>query len=119
MVYRIIFRDLKYLADQCAVHTKKRESIQQEIWARMILYNISFIMAHHVVNHKPKVKGKDRKYSYAINKKMAIQHRKRKGGHPPDLETLISQELLPIRPIRKCKRHVKSQTLVCFNYRFS
>lgn len=35
----------------------------------MILYNISFIMANHVVNYKPKVKGKDRKYSYAINKK--------------------------------------------------
>ena len=35
----------------------------------MILYNISFIMAHHVVNHKPKEKGKNRKYSYAINKK--------------------------------------------------
>ena len=120
------FRDLKYAADLCAVHAKKRESIQQEIWARMILYNISFIMAHHVVNHKPKVKGKDRKYFYAINKKMAIhhcrnyiRHRKRKGGHPPDLETLISQDILPIRPNRKCKRHVKSQTLVCFNYRFS
>lgn len=63
------FRDLKYAANLCAVHAKKRESIQQEIWARMILYNISFIMAHHVVNHKPKVKGKDKKYSYAINKK--------------------------------------------------
>ena len=69
MVYRIIFRDLKYLADQCAVHTKKRESIQQEIWARMILYNISFIMAHHIINKKPKGKGKKKKYSYAINKK--------------------------------------------------
>ena len=54
------FRDLKYSADLCAVHAKKRESIQQEIWARMILYNISFIMAHHVVNHKPKEKGKKR-----------------------------------------------------------
>ena len=68
------FRDLKYAVNLCAVHAKKRESIQQEIWARMILYNISFIMAHHVVNHKPKVKGKDKKYSYAINKKMAIHH---------------------------------------------
>ena len=92
----------------------------------MILYNISFIMAHHIINKKPKGKGKEKKYSYAINKnevihhcRYFIQHRKRKGGHPPDLETLISQELLPIRPIRKCKRHVKSQTLVCFNYRFS
>ncbi|MCR0136717.1 hypothetical protein MKA29_11940, partial [[Clostridium] innocuum] len=79
--------------DLCAVHAKKRESIQQEIWARMILYNISFIMAHHIINKKPKGKGKKKKYSYAINKKKAIhhcryfiQHYKRKGGHPPDLE---------------------------------
>ncbi|MCR0233580.1 IS4/IS5 family transposase, partial [[Clostridium] innocuum] len=99
---------------------------QQEIWARMILYNISFIMAHHIINKKPKGKGKKKKYSYAINKKMAIhhcryfiQHYKRKGGHPPDLETLISQDILPIRQNRKCKRLMKSQTLVCFNYRFS
>ena len=120
------FRDLKYSADLCAVHAKKRESIQQEIWARMILYNISFIMAHHIINKKQKGKGKKKKYSYAINKKMAIhhcryfiQHYKRKGGHPPDLETLISQDILPIRQNRKCKRLVKSQTLVCFNYRFS
>ena len=39
----------------------------------MILYNISFIMAHHIINKKPKGKGK-KKYSYAINKKMAIHH---------------------------------------------
>ena len=120
------FRDLKYSADLCAVHAKKRESIQQEIWARMILYHISFIIAHHIINKKPKGKGKKKKYSYAINKKMAIhhcryfiQHYKRKGGHPPDLETLISQDILPIRQNRKCKRLMKSQTLVCFNYRFS
>ena len=35
----------------------------------MILYNISFIMAHHIINKKPKGKGKKKKYSYAINKK--------------------------------------------------
>ncbi|MCR0213239.1 IS4 family transposase, partial [[Clostridium] innocuum] len=52
------FRDLKFSADLCAVHAKKRESIQQEIWARMILYNISFIMAHHIINKKPKGKWK-------------------------------------------------------------
>ena len=120
------FRDLKYSADLCAVHAKKRESIKQEIWARMILYNISLIMVHHVIDNKSEDKDKKKKYSYAINKKMAlhhcryyIQHRKRKDGHPPDLETLISQDLLPIRPNRKSKRHVKQQSLVCFNYRFS
>lgn len=50
----LAFRDLKYSANLCTLRAKKRQSIQQEIWARMILYNISFIVAHHVVNKKPK-----------------------------------------------------------------
>ena len=34
----VSFRDLKYSVGRYAVHAKKRDSIQQEIWARMILY---------------------------------------------------------------------------------
>ena len=44
---------------------------------------------------------------------------KRKGGVPPDLEKLLLDELLPIRPDRLDPRKVKHQSVVCFNYRFS
>lgn len=63
----ISFRHLKYSANLFAIHAKKRLNIQQEIWARMILYNMSFILIMHVENEK--INNKDRKteYKYAIN----------------------------------------------------
>jgi len=42
------FRNLKYSSDLSTQHAKKRRSIQQEIWARIILYNLSFIIIHHI-----------------------------------------------------------------------
>ena len=91
----------------------------------MILYNISFIMAHHIINKSQRERVR-KKYSYAINKKwryiiVAILSSiiKEKAVTRLILKTLISQDILPIRQNRKCKRLMKSQTLVCFNYRFS
>ena len=44
---------------------------------------------------------------------------KRKGGDPPDLESLIASQILPIRPDRHYSRNVRSQPYVSFGYRFS
>ena len=115
------FRHLKYSADLCAQHAKKRSSIQQEIWARLLFYNLSMIILHH---HWEQTGKHRRKYSYLINRTRAIHLirdtlRKRKGGHPPDLEALLAAELLPVRPGRRDIRKVKTQSFVCFNYRFS
>lgn len=65
----VSFRDLKYSADLCAIHAKKRESIKQEIWARMILYNISFIMAHHVIDNKSEDKDNKKSIPIRLTKK--------------------------------------------------
>jgi hypothetical protein len=117
----ISFRNLKYSADLNVQHAKKRKSIQQEIWARLILYNLSFIIIHHIWEKS----SKDRKkYCYVINKTRAIHLvrqvlSKRKGGHPPDLEALVKAELLPVRPGRSDLRKIKHHSFVCFNYRFS
>ena len=35
------FRELKYAIGLSALHSKKRESIKQEIYARLLLYNFS------------------------------------------------------------------------------
>lgn len=117
----ISFRHLKYSADLSAVHAKKRNSIQQEIWARMILYNLSCIIINHIASHKKK---KRTKHEYVINKTRAIHLirdilLKRKGGRPPNLEDLILQELLPLRPGRADPRNIKPHSVVSFNYRFS
>lgn len=115
------FRNLKYSADLNTQHARKRKSIQQEIWARIILYNLSFIIIHHI--WKKASKGR-KKYGYIINKTRAIHLvrqalSKRKGGHPPDLEALVKAELLPVRPGRSDLRKIEPHSFVCFNYRFS
>ena len=120
----ISFRHLKYSADLSAVHARKRSSILQEIWARAILYNFSFIIIQELAKRKAGRKRKKRKYEYVINKTRAIHLirdllLKRKGGHPPDLEGLISNEILPLRPGRSDPRKVRPQSVIPFNYRFS
>ena len=117
----ISFRHLKYSADLCAVHARKRSSIQQEIWARAILYNFCFIIIRELAKRKS---PKKRRYIYVINKTRAIHLirdllLKRKGGAPPNLEALISNETLPLRPGRSDPRKVRPQSVIGFNYRFS
>ena len=68
----ISFRHLKYSADLSAVHARKRSSILQEIWARAILYNFSFIIIQELAKRKAGRKRKKRKYEYVINKTRAI-----------------------------------------------
>lgn len=119
----ISFRHLKYSADLSAVHARKRPSILQEIWARAILYNFCFVIIRELARHKSN--KRKRKYEYVINKTRAIHLIRdlliiRKGGSPPpDLEALISQETLPLRPGRCDPRNVRTQSVISFNYRFS
>ena len=115
----ISFRHLKYSADLSAIHARNRNSIRQEIWARLLLYNLCMIMIQESIKHK----SKSLKYVYTVNITRCIHIirdlAKRKGGIPPDLEKLVLNELLPIRPDRLDPRKVKPQSVVCFNYRFS
>nr|MCR4950670.1 transposase [Solobacterium sp.] len=119
----ISFRHLKYSADLSAVHARKRSSILQEIWARAILYNFSFVIIRELA--KRKSNKKKRKYVYVINKTRAIHLIRdlliiRKGGSPPpDPEALILKETLPLRPGRSDPRKVRPQSVIGFNYRFS
>ena len=65
--------------------------------------------------------SKKRKYLYQLNYTRAIHICRffltiRKGA-PPDVEFLISRELLPVRPGRSDPRKVKFQSAVSFLYR--
>lgn len=115
----ISFRHLKYSVDLSSLHSRIRNSIRQEIWARILLYNLCMIMIMEAIKYK----SKSMKYVYTLNITRCIHIirnlAKRKGGIPPDLEKLLLNELLPIRPDRLDPRKVKPQSVVCFNYRFS
>lgn len=111
------FRELKYAIGLSALHSKKRESIKQEIYARLILYNFSQRIIQSI-----KLKKQNRKYLYQVNFTRAFhiirEFLRKKSGKPLNLELLIANEILPIRPSRSNIRNLNHKDVVCFNYRF-
>ena len=111
-------REVKYALGLNALHSKKRKLIQQEIYARFILYNF----CQRVVQVIKIPKSERRKYIYQINFTRSyhiIRHYlTKKGGKIPPIEYLIAKEILPILPDRIYARNVKPKTVVCFNYRY-
>ncbi|MGF7050822.1 hypothetical protein J2T13_005372 [Paenibacillus sp. DS2015] len=114
------FRALKYTVGLTNFHAKKRESITQEIFARMIMYNFAEMMTSHVV-----ISQMDKRHSYQVNFTVAVhvcRHflRSRDDEPPPDVEALIRKNILPIRPIRlgqENTRKIRYKSAVSFVYR--
>ena len=111
------FRELKYAVGLTSFHSKKREYIIQEIWARLILYNFCEIITAHVTIEKC-----TKKHTYQINYTFAIHIcryflSKMAEKSPPDVEALISKEILPVRPGRHDPRKVDHKKAVSFLYR--
>lgn len=98
------FRQLKYTIGLNNFHAKKPEYVKQEIWARLIAYNLIEIIASHAV---PSNKGT--KHVYQINFSAAA-HICRIFLHLPvekdlmDVMALIQKHLLPIRTERQFPR---------------
>ena len=111
------FRELKYAIGLSALHSKKRELIKQEIYARLILYNFS-----QRVIQKIQLKKQKRKYIYQVNFTRAFhiirEFLRKKSGKPLHVESLIAKEILPVRPNRSNIRKSKTKAFVFFNYRF-
>ena len=111
------FRHLKYSIGLLYFHSKKIESIEQEIWARLILYNYSMAVVLNIGERKT-----HSRYSCKPNITNAIQVCRRFlklciDESPPDVEQLISGVLLPIRPDRNSPRKRTTQRPRKFNYR--
>ena len=111
------FRDIKYAAGLLFFHSKKRELLLQEIYAKLIVYNFSELITGSIV-----VEKKDRKYDYKINFSVAIaicvEFLRRPPVSPPmDVVTLIGRELVPIRPDRHNPRYLRARTATTFLYR--
>lgn len=114
------FRELKYAVGLNGFHAKNRNSIKQEIYAKLLFYNFSERIIRKV---KPRLSRKKRKYAYAINSTRAFHNiriylkRKRGGKKPPDIETIIANDIEPIRPGRSDPRKVRKQSPIFFIYR--
>ncbi len=112
------FRELKHIIGAMNFHSKKREYIEIEVWARLLLYNFcSIITGRIIVNHK------GTKHKYQVNFSVAYKAchyflRFRGKEHPPNIEGLIGKNILPIRPDRNFARQHRFRVPVSFTYRF-
>ena len=113
------FRELKYTVGLINFHSKIRESIVQEVFARIIMYNFAEMITTHVVISKSGAK-----HVHQVNFTVAIHVCRQfmrvcfwNHGHLPDVEALIAKNTLPVRPDRSNKRKMRSQTVVSFLYR--
>lgn len=101
------FRDLKYPLCLKAFHSQKYEYIIQEVWARAILYNFCSEIAMAV-----EIPEKKRKYVYQVNYSEAIKicrdFLRIHDGTTLDVEGLIAQNILPVRPGRTFPRQALS-----------
>jgi hypothetical protein len=114
------FRDLKHTLGATNFHSSRFEYIEQELWARMILYNVCSIMTSHVVIKR----DAGRRHVYKVNFSVAIRicHNFIRLGPdraPPEVEALIGANLLPVRPGRKYNRQHRFRLPSSFTYRFS
>jgi hypothetical protein len=111
------FRHLKHTIGTDNFHSKIVESIELEIWARLILFNFCAIIAMLVVVGK-----KNNKYDYQVNFAMAMKichHFIRMGEREPipDVLGLIGSFTLPVRPGRSFHRRNRLRTPLSFCYR--
>lgn len=93
------------------------ESVKEEIYAKLILYNFCELITGAIV-----VEKKDRKYSYRINFSIAIaictEFLRRSCASPPiDVIALIGRQLIAVRPDRRNPRYLRSRTATTFQYR--
>jgi len=116
------FRELKYLIGLANFHSKKREFIAQEIFARLVMYNFVSIITVAVI-----IPTSGKKHDYRVNFSHAVivcrQFLRLRNNEPPlNVETLLKKCLTPIRPNRNGQvgtRKNTSKAPFSFIYRIS
>lgn len=113
------FRTLKYTIGLSYYHSKKRECIEQEVFARMIMYNLVEMITSNV-----DIPQEDKRYHYKANFTIATLVCRNfmqswNNAPPPDVEAVIRKNILPFRPDRTFKRNIRSQSVASFFYRLA
>ena len=111
------FRDLKYTIGLSNFHSKKAEFVAQEVFARLILYNLCELVALHAAFTK-----RSKAHAYQLNFSAAVHIFRQAFSlspnvSPPDVILLIRRFLLPVRPNRSDHRKIKIGSSVSFIYR--
>lgn len=112
------FRDLKHTIGLENFHSKRAEFITQEVFARLILYNLCELVATHAA-----IFCRTASHVYQLNFSAAVHIVRhalfflKPDASPPDVVTLIHKYLLPLRPDRSDPRKVRLRSSVSFLYR--
>ena len=96
-------------------HSKKVMCIHQEIYAHLIMYNFAEMITSHVV-----IENKQRKYTYKANFSVAAHMCRlfyQGKTTSPNLETIISRNIIPVRPDRHRERKLTVKVFHGFLYR--
>ena len=112
------FRELKYALSLLHFHSKKKDLMMQEIFARLTMYNFSHMITSQL---KPEVKpGKKhaRQINHTYAAKICKEYFRNKIG-PSHLKALILRHTLPIRPDRHYERKANKKQPRTFHYRIS
>ncbi len=112
------FCTLKHTIAAVNFHSKSRQMITHEIWARLILFNFCSYLTGQVTFEKRK-----RRHIHQVDFSIAFKTcrhflRLHSGEKPPDVEGLIRKHTLPVRPSRNFARQQRFQVPVSFTYRF-
>ena len=109
------FRDLKYTIGLQHFHAKKVEFVQQEIFARLTMYNFYELITQSVV-----IQQNHRKHAYKVNFSAAVHICRQfflDELPPPLIEAMLAKFISPIRPGRSRPRKLRSKQALCFLYR--
>lgn len=109
------FRKLKYALSLNFFHSKKLDSITQEVFARLTMYNFSSAIASCV-----EIVHDNKKHFYQVNFSRAVGFCRlflRNLKSALDIEKLIRKYILPVRPGRKCARNHRAKAVESFNFR--
>ena len=109
------FRTLKYAIGLTSFHARKEESVKQEIFARLLMYNFCARIAGSVVIEQ----HEDNVYTYKVNFTQAIHicFAYLKRNLDIDIRELIRRHVEAVRPGRTDKRKIKPKGVVYFIYR--
>ena len=112
------FRELKYSVGLVNFHAKKKDSIIQEIFARLTLHNFCKSIVQNTI-----LMNRDTTHNYQINFVMAVhvcrQFLRLYNTISFNVEALISRYLSIIRDHRSFVRNIKTQSYKSFIYRVS
>lgn len=112
------FKMLKYIIGMMSFHSKKRNFIQQEIYAAILLHCLT-----NIITERIEIEQSDkRKHHYKVNLSTAVTNMRlwlRKIICTKEMIKRIKKYLAPVRPDRKYQRNMKPKSAIPFNTKAS